>query len=155
MQFWQILLGLVVVALIAVAIGVRLMPVDPSVHHIDPARIEPPTSPNFVLRRGDGAASVTATLAETAAQLNEAIIAEGGTVLSGDLASGHASYVFRSRIFGFPDVLSVRLTDVSSRERIAEGELTEIELYSRALLGYSDMGVNRARVDRILTALAP
>ena len=152
MQMWHILLGLLVIAMIGAAIGIRLMPV-PVTHHVDPATVEPPTSPNFVLRRGAGAASLTASLAQTAEQLDAVIGRAGGVLLAGDLAQGHASYVFRSRIFGFPDVLSIRLTDASVTERLAEGAITEIEVFSRALMGYGDLGVNRARLDRLLSQL--
>ena len=149
---WHILLGLLGIAIIGAAIGIRLMPV-PVTLHVDPATVAPPGSPNFVLRRGEGAASLTASVAETAAQLDAVIARAGGVRLAGDLAQGHASYVFRSRIFGFPDVLSIRLSDAGATERLAEGAITEIEVFSRALLGYSDMGVNRARLDRLLSQL--
>ena len=152
MQLWQILLILAVLAPIGAAIGIRLMPV-PVTHHVDPATVTPPRSPNFVLRRGEGAASLTASVAATAMRLEQAIAAGGGQLLAGSLAEGHASYVFRSRLMGYPDVVSIRLTDASARERLPEGALTEIEIFSRSLLGYSDLGVNRARVDRLLGAL--
>jgi len=152
MQIWQILLILVVLVVLGAAIGIRLMPV-PVAAHVDPATVEPPASPNFALRRGDGAASLTAPLDQTAARLQTIIAGEGGVLLAGDLAEGHASYVFRSRLFGFPDVVSIRLSDASERARLPQGALTEIEVFSRALMGYSDLGVNSARVDRLLQAL--
>lgn len=151
----SILAGVVLVGVIALAVGIRLMPVRPETHHVDPATITPPTSPNFALRRGEGAASLAASLEETADRLTDVLTAAGGQPLAGDLAAGHASFVFRSRLMGFPDVVSIRLRDASARERLPEGALTEIDIYSRALLGYSDLGVNRARVDALLTALAP
>ena len=153
MHIWQIIVLLLALGTAGAALGIRLMPVSVARHHLDPAIVTPPTSPNFVLRRGEGAASFTVALADTAAELQSVIAQEGGVLLAGDLGQGHASYVFRSRLFGFPDVLSIRLSDGSARERIAEGALTEIEIYSRALIGYSDLGVNRARVDRLLLAL--
>lgn len=152
MQMWQMILLLLAVAFIGGAIGIRLLPVS-ILQHVDPASVEPPTSPNFVLRRGDGAASLTAPLDQTADELAAVIAREGGVLLAGDLQQGHATYVFRSRIMGFPDVVSIRLSDLGARERIAEGAVTEIEIFGRALLGYSDFGVNRARVDRLLSAL--
>ena len=149
---WQIILVLLLVVVAGAAVGIRLMPV-PVTLHVDPATVDPPASPNFVLRRGEGAASLTASVAQTAAQLHVVILQDGGVLLAGDLAQGHASYVFRSRVFGFPDVLSVRLRDAGATERLAEGAITEIDVLSRAVLGYSDMGVNRARLDRLLSQL--
>ncbi len=145
--------GLLALSLAAIAVAVRLVPVRVEVHHVDPATVTPPSSPNFVLLRGEEAASHPADVAETARRLDAAIVGAGGTRLAGDLAQGHASYVFRTRIMGFPDVVSIRLLDASARERLPDGALTEIEIFSRSLIGYGDMGVNRARVLRLLSNL--
>lgn len=153
MQIWQIVLGLAVMGSVGMAVGVRLYPIDPAANHVDPSSVSPPTSPNFILLRGEDAASLPVPMDRTATRLTDVVGREGGVLLAGDLAQGHASYVFRSTVFGFPDVLSVRLSDASGRERLPEGSLTEIEIFSRALMGHSDLGVNRARVDRLLAAL--
>jgi uncharacterized protein (DUF1499 family) len=50
------------------------------------------------------------------------------------------TYVVRSRIMGFPDAVSIRLVP------LADG--TRVEVFSRSRYGYSDMGVNAARVAR-------
>lgn len=148
-----ILIGLGLVGLAAVII--RLLPVDAAAQHVDPATVTPADRPNFVLLRGEDVANLPANPEDTAARMLQAITAEGGQPLAGELSAGHASFVFRSRLMGYPDVMSVRLTDASTRERLPEGALTEIAIYSRALMGYSDLGVNRARVDRLLSALNP
>lgn len=147
------ILGLGLVGLAAIVI--RLIPVDAEAQHLDPATVSPPDTPNFSLRRGEGAASVAVDLATTASRLHDIMTGAGGQLLAGDLGQGHASYLFRSRLMGYPDVVSIRLTDASTRERLPEGALTEIEILSRSLMGYSDMGVNRARVDRLLAQLSP
>jgi uncharacterized protein (DUF1499 family) len=47
---------------------------------------------------------------------------------------------------GFPDAMSIRLH--------AEGDMTRVEIFSRSRFGYSDMGVNAARVARWIDAAA-
>jgi uncharacterized protein (DUF1499 family) len=54
---------------------------------------------------------------------------------------GMLRYVQRSRILGFPDTIDVKVVPVP------EGGAAVL-LYSRSKLGRSDMGVNRARIER-------
>ena len=54
--------------------------------------------------------------------------------------------VQRSRVFRFPDLVSVRFIDVPT-------EKTTLAIYSRSVYGYSDMGVNSKRIQRLLTQL--
>ena len=56
-------------------------------------------------------------------------------------------YVQRSERLGFPDTIVVRLLDRP------DGRST-LALYSRSQLGRSDLGVNRARIERWLARLA-
>ena len=66
-------------------------------------------------------------------------------VLAGDLDRLMITYVQRSRVFGFPDYLTVKAVEM-------EGGAGLI-IWSRARYGRGDFGVNRARVDAWLTAL--
>ncbi|WP_254903703.1 DUF1499 domain-containing protein [Roseovarius halotolerans] len=62
--------------------------------------------------------------------------------LAGSVEQGIITYISRSRIFGFPDYTTLRQRD------------GRLELYARARFGKSDLGVNAARLDRWLEALA-
>lgn len=64
-------------------------------------------------------------------------------VLAGTLDDGQITYVTRSRGFGFPDYTTLSLSD--------GGQV--IEIRSRLRFGKSDLGVNRARIERWLEAL--
>ena len=55
-------------------------------------------------------------------------------------------YVQRSAVLGFPDTIVVRFVP------LPDGRST-LALYSRSQLGYSDMGVNKARLRRWLDGL--
>ncbi len=76
------------------------------------------------------------------ADLDRIIRAEPRThVLAGSVEGGMVTYVTRSKVFGFPDY-----TTVAQRG----GDLA---VHARLRYGRSDMGVNKARVERWLAAL--
>ncbi len=55
-------------------------------------------------------------------------------------------YLQRSLIFGFPDIIDVQIFALS-------GDRSTLALYSHALVGHSDFGVNRRRIDAWLVAI--
>ena len=55
-------------------------------------------------------------------------------------------YVQRSALLAFPDTIVVRYLDYP-------GGTSSVAIYSRSQVGYSDMGVNRARIERWLRKL--
>ena len=68
-------------------------------------------------------------------------------IVAGSAASGHVTYVQRSKVFGFPDYVSVRFIP------LPEGGST-LSAYSRARFGQSDLGVNQKRVERWMNEVA-
>lgn len=141
------LIAFLVVATIAAALYFRMAPMPPEVWHVDPASATPPTSPNFDLRQGADAAVIPAPLSSVAVDLAGIARAEGARRIAGDLTQDYATYVVRSRLMGYPDAVSIRLTE--------DGEATRVEIFSRSRFGHSDLGVNAARVARWLDAAAP
>ena len=125
---------------------------DPRRWHVDPVMEPRPSSPNaYILRDSEGADApapiVPAQPAETARALRAVAEAEPRVKrLAGDPAEGHVTYVQRSRLVGFPDAVSIRL------EAAGAGG-TRITVFSRSRFGYSDGGVNAARVTRWVAAL--
>ena len=79
----------------------------------------------------------------------KAIIAEEPRIrwLAEDRAGFRLELVQRSRVFRFPDRVSVAVLPA------ADGKASAPALYSRALFGIWDFGVNRARVRRWARAL--
>lgn len=140
---------ILVVAILAAGLGAalyfRTASMPPEAWHVDPAAATPPESPNFELRTGDRAPVIDAAPDVVAARIDAIATSERARMIGGDLAEGHMTYVARSRIMGFPDAISVRLVPVG------EGG-TRMEVFSRARFGYSDMGVNAARVARWVAA---
>lgn len=132
-------------AVLATALWMRWVPMPAETWHVDPAGVTPPASPNYDLRVGARAPVFDVAPDVLAVRLDAVATGEGARIIAGDLASGHLSYVVRSALMGFPDAVSVRLVPV------AEG--TRMEFYSRSRFGYSDLGVNRARMDRWIAAI--
>lgn len=61
------------------------------------------------------------------------------------------AYVQRSSTFGFPDVISVEAIDLGAGDA---GQRASLVIYSQAVYGYSDLGVNRERLERWLSRLS-
>ena len=56
-----------------------------------------------------------------------------------DDVSLYDNLVARSAVFGFPDLIAARFFDVEDRG-------STLAVYSRSVLGHSDLGVNRRRI---------
>ena len=131
------ILLLVALALIGVALYIRLAPSDPQVWH------RPITS----TADADGEGSALRVIPGDAATLTRIDAAARALprtqVLAGSLEEGRVTYITRSKGMGFPDYTTVDL---------AEGQ---IRMYARLRFGKSDMGVNRARLERLIAAARP
>jgi hypothetical protein len=135
-----VLLVLLVLAVIGAGLYFRNVSMPAETWHADPATVTPPASPNYELRVGEGAPVFDAAPDVMAARIDAVATAEGAVLIGGAVAEGHMTYVARSRLMGYPDAISVKLVPVPQG--------TRVEIYARARFGYSDMGVNAARVDR-------
>jgi uncharacterized protein (DUF1499 family) len=100
-------------------------------------------NPTFCAARADIAAPVfVRTPAEVFRAVENALAGEPRVErVAADEGQGMLRYVQRSRLLGFPDTIDVKVVPT------ADGG-TAVLLYSRSKLGRSDMGVNRARVER-------
>lgn len=148
--FWIAIAALVAVA--GAAVYFRAAPVPPDMLAADPLTATKPDSPNAWLVRpegGDAAAPVYALSADALmARLRAVALAEPRVSAAGAPQDGADAFVARSRVFGFPDVIVVSAIPLTD-------ETATLAIYSRSVHGYSDMGVNRARVERWLDALQP
>lgn len=145
MRLGLILFAVGLAAVLAAAVWFRVVPMPADTWHVEPADVTPPSRPNHDLRVGARAPVLEASPEVAAAMLADVAASEGAVIIAGDPASGHVTYVVRSAVMGFPDAISVRLVPV--------GDGTRIEMFSRARFGYSDMGVNTARMDRWIAAM--
>jgi hypothetical protein len=156
---WKLLLLVIVAVAGALTAGtviyIRSAPTDVAVWHVDPLVAPDPGRRNDyrVLPPGmtgaDEQSPVFAIPAEELEmRLDAIILAEPRTGrLAGDPLAAWATYMQRSFFVGYPDYISVRAID------LGEGR-SALAIFSRSRYGYSDWGVNRARVRRWLDALA-
>lgn len=131
---------------------------DPAEWHVDPLTSATPSTPNWsravpadaVVDRHPERDAHPPTFDVSAADLAEAFDAAARSdddveVLAGSASDGHVTYIQRSKLFKFPDYVSVRFIE------LPDGRST-LGVFSRARYGQSDMDVNKKRVDRWLEA---
>lgn len=106
-----------------------------------------PAAPNCVVSQNADTAHAVAPLklaGDPAVEwpaLREVLQQLGGRLIRGDERYLH--FEFRSRIFGFVDDVECLLNEAAG----------QVEIRSASRVGYSDLGVNRRRVEAIRTAL--
>lgn len=138
---------------------------DPARWHVDPATARPGGDPPGANQNEYFAAPHGTTTAPADAETRlyqespRALLARFDAiaraqprtqVVAGDPDSLMITYVQRSRVFGFPDYLTVKAVAIVGST--GEGGAGLI-IWSRARYGRSDFGVNRARVEAWLAAL--
>lgn len=144
------LLLLVAVALVAFAAYVRLAPMDPAAWHADPEAATRTGKPNDYLIGPGGDEESIVTDIEAPALYNRIDNDFGKwprtTLLVSDPAQGRMTFVQRSKLMGYPDVISVRITPVEGGSRLS--------VWSRSRFGQSDLGVNKARLETWIAGLS-
>ncbi|MGF1502370.1 MAG: DUF1499 domain-containing protein [Paracoccaceae bacterium] len=148
-------LGFAFIALVAGCVMVWGTGHNPARWHVDPLVAKRTGKPNDYLVAPEGAAAARpdrsfAAVAEPPealfARFHEIALAAPRTeIVAGAPAELFVTYVQRSAVFGFPDYVSVKA--------VAAPDGASLAIWSRSRFGYSDLGVNRARVERWLAAL--
>ncbi|WP_226780840.1 DUF1499 domain-containing protein [Oceaniglobus trochenteri] len=140
---------LILLAVIGLAAWVRLVPVDPGRWHVDPMEAEAPGAGGWLVRSegGDTAWPAFDVTGETLLTAFDAVaMAEPRTErIAGSVGEGRITYITRSALWGFPDFATVTT--------VPDGQGATLAVLSRLRFGKSDMGVNRARIERWLEAL--
>ncbi|MCX7890613.1 MAG: DUF1499 domain-containing protein, partial [Rhodobacteraceae bacterium] len=145
--------GLLLVLLLA-GLAIRAAPVPAALRDADPLQARLPLDrPGYLVRPagaagGDASAPVyAASPGKLLDRLVAAALAEPRTaVIGGDPAAGRVTLVQRSRLMGYPDVIAIRALP-------AQGGAT-VAILSQSRFGGYDWGVNRARVERWMAAVA-
>lgn len=155
-RLWRIakyVLVIGVIAALGTAIGMRSVSDDPAMWHVDPATTDRTGRPNDYLVAPAGSTSATTDLdavvhalpAEELLFLFDAVARPSSTVLAGSVKDKHITYVHRTTVLGFPDYVSVKAIEVDGGSSLI--------IWSRSRFGYSDMGVNKKRVDAWLAQI--
>ncbi len=149
----KILIGailLAVLAVVAAGLFVRFAPVSPARWHVDPLTAAVPNKDNhFILRPqdGDGQAPTFKADPATVSRALLDLISESprAMLIAGSAEEGHITVMQRSRLVGFPDFITIKILETDGG--------TALAIFSRSQYGYSDMGVNKARVEGWLQSL--
>ncbi len=132
-------------ALAATALAyIRLAPSDPLRWHVDPESAPDPGAGGIRIGPGE----ITSALEPGAllAAFDAAVRAEPRVeVLAGAPGTDHVTYILRSRVMGFPDYLTAKVLPHDTGSTLV--------VLSRLRFGSSDMGVNAARLRRILNRM--
>ena len=146
--------GLLVVLVCTGFLIIRGAGHDPDVWHVDPTNTVRTGKPNDALAAPVGTTRaepdiVLTPLQKPARELLASLDAVARTeprvkVVAGSTETGRITYVQRSAIFGFPDYISVTAVETEAGSGLI--------LWSRSRYGYSDLGVNQARLQRWLAA---
>jgi len=125
---------------------------DPDLWHVAPADTARTGKPNDALAAPVGTTRVNPDIElslvskpsiELLAALDAVALGEPRVeVVAGGIEAGKITYVQRSAIIGFPDYISVSTIETTNGNGLI--------LWSRSRYGYSDLGVNRARLERWL-----
>ncbi|MBA86030.1 DUF1499 domain-containing protein [Thalassobius sp. S69A] len=130
-------LYVIVVLVVGFGLYVRLAPSDPARWH---QPIKGAQDKDF---KGGALRILPGSGAETFAALDRIIQASPRTsVLAGSLADGEITYITRSALWGFPDYTTLELRK------------NGVAILGRLRFGRSDLGVNKARIQGWLDALA-
>lgn len=147
MRIVLIIVGLLITALAVAAIMIRRLDHDAAIWHVDPLVAAKPSTPNSYRVGPDGtteadAAAPTFALsaADLAVKFDAIARGAGSEVVGGSAAEDHVTYVQTSRLFGFPDYVSVKFIEIDAVN-------STLAVFSRSRLGKSDLGVNKKRVE--------
>ena len=139
----KIIVGIVVVAVVALLAYIRLAPSDPARWHIDIAAADfaPPATWAAYC---PGPATVPPP-GLTLAKLAEVAEAAPRTIrLAGSVDDGRITWITRSRLFGFPDYATAAMVDSATGPQVC--------MVSRQRFGAADGGVNAAKLQGWLMA---
>lgn len=150
MRILAILTVLLLLSCLGLAIFMRFVPMSAERWHIDPSSAIPPNSPNFVLLAGQDAVLRDGEAGMIAEQIDARARALGMQMIAGSTDSGFMTYVTRSRLFGFPDAISIKITPEAAQTGEAR---SRIEIFSRSRFGYDDLGANQAHITKLLAAV--
>lgn len=149
MKWLKWLVLALLIGVVVAAIGFRVAGHDPNLWHVDPAVAERPGKDNdFLIAPAGATVAPTDAVFATREVDAEALLfqfdsiasnAARTSVIAGSVSEGMITYAQRSLVFGFPDYITVKALKIDDRAGLI--------VWSRSRYGYSDMGVNRQRVE--------
>lgn len=137
-------LGVAALIFVAIAGYIRFAADSAHIWHLDPEHATRTGKPNdfVVAPEGGDMVSPVYNMSPEAlmARFRKVAMAQPRVTILGE-RDGFATFVQRSRIMAYPDYISVKAVKAVKAPGGAQ-----LHVYSRARYGFSDMGVNKARV---------
>jgi uncharacterized protein (DUF1499 family) len=128
-------IGAVLILIGGAWVWVNFAPINAQTVHRDPAE------------GADGGASAVveltlpATTEAALSRLHGVVMHDAKTaMIAGDPSDGRVTYVQRSNLWGFPDIITA--------SAVEDGVGSRLRIWSRSRFGSYDFGVNRARLER-------
>jgi uncharacterized protein (DUF1499 family) len=127
---------------------IRFSKVDKNIWHLDPDIITLKNESNSFLLQSDIREAETFNIDVNFLfnTLNNIIINDNCEKIFGNINQGLVTYVCRSKVFGFPDYVSISFKTVDVKR-------SSISIFSRSRFGRYDFGKNKQRVQKWLTEL--
>lgn len=145
MKVNTLLVAVIAIAILAVSVF-RLWPINGQSFTTDAFTVTPPDKPNFYIST-DNEGSFSMSAQELAQAITKVATAADRSKKIASFDDGMSqTYVVRTAVMGFPDFMSVNIKPISDTKSV-------IKIYSRSRFGYSDLGVNKRRVQQWLSAL--
>tara|TARA_B100000767_G_scaffold430_1_gene380 strand:+ start:2033 stop:2479 length:447 start_codon:yes stop_codon:yes gene_type:complete len=143
----KVLLICLLICLLLVAY-IKLSKVEQSIWHLDPDSITNVNINNSFLLNYANKGTKTFNLEVNALFniLNNIIINDNCEKVFGDINLGLITYVCRSKVFGFPDYVSINFKNLGINK-------SSLSIFSRSRFGRNDFGKNKQRIQEWLTEL--
>ena len=127
---------------------IRFSKVDQSIWHLDPDSITYINANNSFLLNHKNKGAETFNIGANALfnNLNDIILNDNCEKVFGDINLGLITYVCRSKVFGFPDYISISVKKLDFNK-------SSISVFSRSRFGRYDFGKNKQRIQKWLTEL--
>ena len=153
-----VLIGFILVGFVGSLIAIRTLGHDADRWHVDPINAPRPSTAN-AFRAGDGpaalfdrdvpvyrvdSAALSAAWDRMVDEQPRVEIVQDDRLTDEQQVEGLVTYVQRSRLFGFPDYVTVRFVPAGAFEDGTPA--STLVIFSRSRLGQSDFGVNKKRV---------
>lgn len=127
---------------------IRFSKVDQSIWHLDPDSITYINANNSFLlnHKNKGAETFNIGIKALFNNLNDIVLNDNCEKVFGDINLGLITYVCRSKVFGFPDYISISVKKLDVNK-------SSMSVFSRSRFGRYDFGKNKQRIQNWLTEL--
>lgn len=142
-----LVVSLILLLAVLVLAYVRFAPSDVGTWQQDPGNAKSTGKPNEYRLIGDTAPIFDVSEAELTTLLTGFLSEQPRiTMLSKSPDMHLLTYIQRSLIMGYPDYITTKISLIGENQ-------SKLEVYSRSRFGYSDLGVNKMRVDQWVAAI--